>query len=105
MRINFLFVLCLFAATACDTETHYKNSSEFEGIVQSWRLEGKPENEAIAILEKNNFFCKKQICYRDLRGIPCNQRLNVTLVVNNKGEVVSTSILKLPNGKLPTVCL
>lgn len=105
MRSVALLTLVLLAVTACNVETQYKSASEFEAAVQSWQLVGKSEDEAISVLSKNNFSCKERVCYRDLRGFPCNQKLNVTLVVNNKGEVTRSAIWKLPNGELPTVCL
>lgn len=102
---TFLFIsLLLFFAVACNAEPQYKSASEFESVVKSWQLDGKSEGEATIILSKKNFSCKERVCYLDVKGFPCNQKLQVSLVVNN-GSVVNTSVWKLPNGELPTVCL
>jgi hypothetical protein len=108
IAINFqaLFSAALLLGAAIfNTGSQYQSAAEFEAVVQSWRLTGKSRNEAIAIFRSKDFYCEPLICYQELQGFPCNQKLQVTLVVNSLDQVTHSIVRKLPDGRLPTVCL
>lgn len=98
-------VLVACSITACNVRSQYKNAAEFEATVQSWHLDGKPESDVTAILEKNGFLCTEHRCNLDVSGFPCLQRQRIFLVVNSDGRVTHTVVEKMPNGQLPSVCL
>lgn len=100
-----LLVILVLCSGACNAETQYKNTAEFEAVVQSWQLVGKSENEAISFLTKQNFSCKEHYCYREARGLVCNQKLKINLILNKEQKVIEAGVWKLPNGLLPNVCL
>ena len=97
-----VFALCL---NACEPATQYKDATEFQTVVQSWNLVGKSETEVISFLTKQNFLCKEHYCYREIKGLVCNQKLKIDFVLNKKKKIIKASVWKLPNGQLPSVCL
>ncbi len=95
----------LLGAAMFNTGVRYQSAAEFEAIVQSWQLTEKSRNVAIAIFRSKDFYCEPLICYQELPGFPCTQKLQVTLVVNTQDQVTHFITRKLPDGRLPTVCL
>ena len=102
--MQFLVVLAL-CSSACNAETQYKDAAEFEAVVQSWQLVGKSESEAFSFLTKQNYLCKEHYCFREVRGLVCNQKLKVNFVLSNEKKIIGVSVWKLANGQLPSVCL
>jgi len=102
--MKFLVVLAL-CSSACSAETQYKDAAEFEAVVQSWQLIGKSEGEAFSFLTKQDYRCKEHYCFREVKGLVCNQKLKVNFVLNNKKQIIDASVWKLANGQLPDVCL
>ncbi|TCJ15382.1 hypothetical protein EZJ19_07135 [Parasulfuritortus cantonensis] len=104
MRALLVAVLAV-SASACSADTQYKNAAEFEAAVESWRLVGKSESDAMAFLRKQGFLCKEHYCYKQTKGLVCNQKLKIDFVLNKEKTIVQATILKLPNGHLPDACL
>lgn len=104
MRITYLVVMAL-CSSACNAKTQYKDAAEFEAVVRSWQLVGKSESEAFSFLTKRNYLCKEHYCFKEVRGLVCNQKLKVNFVLSNDEKIINTSIWKLADGRLPSVCL
>jgi hypothetical protein len=91
--------------SACADPPQYKSAAEFEAVVQSWRLTGKPKNEVVAILTKHRFTCKDDYCHLEAGGFPCMQRQKIFVVSDDAGIVTKTPVWKMQDGRLPLVCL
>lgn len=105
MRTMLLIAFTLCAATACDNHAYYKNATEFEDVVQSWQLDEKSVSEVISILTNKGFICKEQGCELHVGRFPCSQTQSISLVVSDDGKVIKTTVWKVSDGKLPSVCL
>ena len=97
--------IMVFGLSACSPSNQYKDATEFETTVRSWQLVEKSERDAIAILSGKNFSCKDRSCNREARGIVCNQRQRITLIVGEDQKVKEAVVWRLPGEQLPGVCL
>lgn len=100
-----LIAILVVRLSACSPSNQYKNATEFEAVVKSWQLVEKSEHDAIAILVEKNFSCRERSCYREARGIVCNQRQRITLIVGEDQKVREAAVWKFPGEQLPGVCL
>lgn len=100
-----LIAIIVVGLSACNPSTQFKDATEFEAAVQSWQLIEKSERDAVAILVEKNFSCKERSCYREARGIVCNQRQRITLTVGEDQKVKEAAVWKFPGEQLPSVCL
>ena len=105
LKTNLFIVFVLVAVTACNDKKQYKNAADFEAEIHSWHLNGKPLSEAISILTNKDFVCDEQYCDLNVFKIPCSQTQRIFLHVSDDSKVINTSIWKLKDEKLPSVCL
>lgn len=82
-----LLAIFVLTISACGPDSKYKNASEFEALVQSWNLVGKNEDEGIAFLTKQGFLCKDHYCYKEIKGLPCNQKLKINYSLDTENKI------------------
>ncbi len=96
-------ILVLFLCS-CEANEQYGSVQEFKSEIDRWSVVGKSVEEAMIIGRANRFQCVRNYCYKDLPGLPCNQRLRIDFVVNGQSIVTKYTIWTI-DGKFPTQCL
>ena len=97
---------------------HYRDPGEFKHDLDSWSIIGSPGAIARKKLEELGYKCNAErsvpgkkskdssaiMCYRELNGFPCDQRLQVWLSHDVKHQV-DDIVIQQSNGQLPIFCL
>jgi hypothetical protein len=97
---------------------HYKDLGEFKIDIDAWNITGSSSAMAINKFQEQGFKCSIEhsilgqktknsiyiMCYRDLPGFPCDQRLQVWLSLGAK-HLVDDIVILQSHEQLPAQCL
>lgn len=100
-----LIVVFIFLSAGCSSKGRYESANEFMAEIESWKVKGMKQSEAMKVFEKHGFSCREQMCYKDVAALICKQKQKVEFIVDQNGQLSNVKVWELEDGQLPSACL